>query len=114
MGLMVGMVIVYQILFVNVASHVREYATLKAIGFTNQYLRSVVMSEAVILALLGFLPGVLVSAILYRFVAQATFLPLELTDVRCVTVFGLIVGMCGIAGILALRKLRDADPVANL
>ena len=114
MGLMVGMVIVYQILFANVASHVREYATLKAIGFTHQYLRNVVMSEALILALLGFLPGVLVSAFLYRYVAQATFLPLALTGMRCVTVFCLIVGMCGIAGVLALRKLRDADPVANL
>jgi hypothetical protein len=35
---------------------------------------------------------------------------MELTDVRCAIVFGLILLMCGIAGLLALRKLRQADP----
>ena len=57
MGLVVGMVIVYQILFSDIASHLREYATLKAMGYSNWYLGRAVLSAALILAVLGFLPG---------------------------------------------------------
>ena len=110
MGLIVGMVIVYQILFSNIASHIPEYATLKAIGYTVAYLRSVVMAEALILAVFGFLPGFVVSAGLYFVVARGTFLPLEMDMSRASFVFALIFGMCTAAGLLAIRKLRDAQP----
>ena len=112
MGLMVGMVIVYQILFTDVCSHLRGYATLKALGFSHRYLQFVVLGEAAILACLGFLPGLLLSAVLYRFVGRAAYLPLELTSDRCVAVFTMILAMCMFAGLLALRKLREADPAS--
>jgi putative ABC transport system permease protein len=57
MGLVVGMVIVYQILFSDIASHLREYATLKALGYSGWYLGRAVLSAALILAVLGFLPA---------------------------------------------------------
>ena len=112
MGLMVGMVIVYQILFSDVCSHMRGYATLRALGFSPRYLRCVVLGEAGILACVGFLPGLLLSALLYRYVGSAAHLSLELTGDRCLVVFGLILAMCAFAGLLALRKLREADPVS--
>ena len=47
MGLIVGMVIVYQILFSDIASHLKEYATLKAMGYSNFYLgRAVLIGRA--------------------------------------------------------------------
>ncbi|MCQ4159716.1 ABC transporter permease DevC [Roseomonas sp. GC11] len=110
MGLIVGMVIVYQILFSDIAGHLREYATLKAIGYSNAYLGRVVLGAALLLAVLGFIPGALASAGLYAVVGQATFLPLGMTPERALLVFGLIFGMCALAGLLAMRKLRDADP----
>jgi putative ABC transport system permease protein len=110
MGLIVGMVIVYQILFSDIAGHLKEYATLKAMGYSNGHLSRVVLGAAGILALLGFVPGAVVSAVLYGVVADATFLPLAMEVGRTMTVFGLIFGMCGLAGLLAMRKLRDADP----
>ncbi|WBV44744.1 ABC transporter permease DevC [Pseudoroseomonas cervicalis] len=110
MGLIVGMVIVYQILFSDVAGHLREYATLKAIGYTNAYLGRVVLSAALLLAVLGFIPGAIASALLYEVVGRATFLPLAMEAGRSLLIFGLIFGMCGVAGLLAMRKLRDADP----
>ncbi|MBY0335724.1 MAG: ABC transporter permease DevC [Acetobacteraceae bacterium] len=110
MGLIVGMVIVYQILFADIASHTSEYATLKAMGYSNFYLVRVVMWAACILALIGFVPGFAVSAFLYDFVGSATFLPLDMYPERAVGVFLLIFGMCAIAGLLAVRKLRDANP----
>ncbi len=110
MGLIVGMVIVYQILFSDIANHLREYATLKAIGYSNFYLARVVMAAALILAVIGFLPGAALSTWLYGVVADATFLPLAMTVERATMVFGLIFGMCAAAGLLAMRKLRDASP----
>ena len=110
MGLTVGMVIVYQILFTDVANHLREYATLKAIGFSNRYLNIVVIGEALILGCLGFLPGMLACVVLYRVAGNAAYLTLTLTGERCASVFLMIVGMCVAAGLLALRKLRQADP----
>ena len=110
MGLIVGMVIVYQILFSDIANHLREYATLKAIGYSNGYLARVVMAAALILAVIGFLPGAALSVWLYDLVAGATFLPLAMTMERATLVFGLIFAMCAVAGLLAMRKLRDASP----
>jgi putative ABC transport system permease protein len=110
MGLIVGMVIVYQILFSDIANHLREYATLKAIGYSNFYLARVVMAAALILAVIGFIPGALLSVWLYDLVAGATFLPLGMTLDRATLVFGLIFAMCTAAGLLAMRKLRDANP----
>ncbi len=110
MGLVVGMVIVYQILFSDIASHIPEYATLKAMGYGHAYLRRVVMAAAMMLAGLGFIPGILTSIGLYRVVAQATFLPLEMDLNRGLMVFGMIFAMCAAAGLLAVRKLSDADP----
>jgi putative ABC transport system permease protein len=112
LGIVVGMVIVYQILFTDVASHLRDYATLKAVGFTNGYLREVVIGEALILAGLGFVPGVLASIILYRYAAGVTYLTLDLTAQRCAWVFLMILGMCISASLLTLRKLNEADPAA--
>ncbi len=110
MGLIVGMVIVYQILFADIATHLPEYATLKAMGYSGGYLNRMVLASAAILALLGFVPGMLASSGLYDLVAKATLLPLRMDATRGLLVFGLIFGMCALAGLLAMRKLRDADP----
>lgn len=110
MGLVVGMVIVYQILFSDIASHLREYATLKAMGYSNGYLGRAVLSAALILAVLGFLPGLALSAVLYDVVGKGTFLPLAMDWERALGVFAMIFTMCAVAGLLAMRKLRDANP----
>ena len=110
MGLVVGLIIVYQILFSDVQDHLQEYATLKAIGYTHGYLSSLVIQEAVILSLLGFLPGALVTEYLYRTATTATQLPIYMTIDRWFMVLFLTVGMCAASALLALRKLRSADP----
>jgi putative ABC transport system permease protein len=87
-----------------------EYATLKAMGYSNRFLSGVVLQQAVILAVLGFAPGALAALGLYRVVGRATRLPMELDWERAVTVLLLTVAMCAISGTLALRKVRALDP----
>lgn len=110
MGLIVGMVIVYQILFTDVSNHLPQYATLKAMGYTNTYLLQVVFSEALLLAILGFIPGLITAHLLYDVTAEATYLPMLLRADTAVAVFALIFAMCAASGALAVRKLRDANP----
>ncbi len=109
-GFVVGTVIVYQILSSDVADHMAEYATLKAMGFRDWYLLSVVFQEALILAILGFIPGYAISYGLYGLTRSATNLPLFMTLSRVTTVFVLTILMCLISGAIATRKLRSADP----
>ena len=110
MGLIVGSIIVYQIPFADVSEHLSEYATLKAMGYSDAYLAGVVLQEAAILAFLGFVPGTFVSFALYRLAADATMLPLEMSWTRSTQVLLLIVTMCSVSALLAVRKLRYADP----
>jgi putative ABC transport system permease protein len=110
MGLIVGLIIVYQILFADVQDHLKEYATLKAMGYTHGYLRNVVLQEAIILAVLGFLPGMGIAHLVFTRGADATRLPLEMSAESALWVFALTVAMCAGSGMLALRKLRAVDP----
>ena len=110
MGFTVGGIIVYQILFADVSDHLAEYATLKAMGYTNGYLAWVVLQEAAILAVLGFIPGLAVSLFLYGAAAEATRLPLEMNLEVGALVLLLTVSMCALSGVIALRKIRSADP----
>lgn len=110
MGFVVGVIIVYQVLSTDVNAHLREYATFKAIGYRNYYLLSVIFEEALILALLGFIPGVAVSLGLYQITRTATNLPMYMSLIRGIQVIILTFVMCAISGAIATRKLQSADP----
>jgi putative ABC transport system permease protein len=110
MGLVVGMIIVYQILFADVSEHLNEYATLRAIGYRNGFVSGIVMQQAAILAVLGFVPGAAAATYLYKVAAGATRLPLGMTLERGLTVFALMLLVCVVSGFLALRKVRKLDP----
>lgn len=110
MGLVVGTVIVYQILYTDVADHLPEYATLKAMGYTNKYLLILVFQQAFILACIGFLPGIGVSTLLYYNAAKATGLPIIMTKNLALFVYFLTLMMCFLSGAIAVNKLKSADP----
>jgi putative ABC transport system permease protein len=110
MGFIVGTVIVYQILFADVSKHLAEYATLKAMGYKDLYFLFVVFQEAIILAFLGYIPGFSLSLGLYDLTKKATFLPIEMTLGRALLILILTILMCSISGLIATRKLRNADP----
>jgi putative ABC transport system permease protein len=110
MGFMVGVIIVYQVLSTDVNAHIKEYATFKAMGFRNSYLLSVVFEEAIILAILGFIPGVSISLGLYTMTRNATNLPVIMTLARATQVMIMTIIMCMISGAIATRKVQSADP----
>ncbi len=110
LGFVIGFVIVYQILYTDVANHLSQYATLKAIGYSDWYLVKVVLEESLILSILGYFPGMAITLVLYHMAHNATHLPIEMNIMRAAMVFGLTTLMCFFSGLVAVRKLRAADP----
>ena len=106
----VGAVVVYQILYTNVSEHLKEFATLKAIGYSHQYLLNIVFQQALIIGILGYIPGFLITIIQYQFVQQATLLPIAMTWQRAVNILCATIIMCLIAGVSAVRKMKSANP----
>jgi putative ABC transport system permease protein len=109
-GFIVGIVIVYQILYTEVSDRLPEYATLKAMGYTDLYLLTIVLQEALILSILGFLPGMAASIGLYQIAQAATLLPIVMKIDRAIFVLILTILMCIGSGSIAIRKLQAADP----
>lgn len=110
MGFLIGVIIVYQILSTDVNAHIKEYATFKAMGYSNRYLLGVIFEEAIILACIGFIPGYFIPLGLYQLAANATNLPIYMPAARAILVFVLTIIMCTISGMIATNKLQSADP----
>lgn len=110
MGLIVGTIIMYQVLTTDVADHLREYATFKAIGYRPRFFLGIVFEQAIILALFGFVPGLLLALGLYDLIKSATGLPIMMTPERPLLVLLGTIAMCTLAGALATRRLAKADP----
>jgi putative ABC transport system permease protein len=106
----VGIAIVYQVLSSDVSRLLPEYATLKAMGYRNGYLASVVLQQALVLALLAFVSGLSISLILYLITTLVTGIPIRMTLENLSLVFAMTILMCAVSGIAAIRKAFQAEP----
>lgn len=109
-GFIIGTIICYQILFNEINDHLPQFATLKAMGFTGGYLRRVVLTEAALLGVAGFLPGLAGGYALYHVMERMTGIVMFQTPARAAFVFVLTVGMCVLAGLIAVKRVLQADP----
>jgi putative ABC transport system permease protein len=109
-GFVVGIIIVYQVLYADINDHLSEYATLKAMGYGDRMLLFVILQEGIILAVLGFIPGFFASIGIYQLLTVLTRIPLAMKMTVAIQVFILTLVMCGVSGIIASGRLRSADP----
>ena len=109
-GFLVGLVICFQILSGDIRDNLPAYATLRAIGYSNAYLVAVVLEESLLLAVLGFVPGLIFSAGSFELLAYITELPMKLSLGRVAFVFLLTVIMCVVSGLIAVRQAMKVDP----
>jgi len=112
MGFVVGVIICYQILSNDISEHMSEFATLKAMGYKNHYFFGLVICQAMYLAILGFIPGLILSWILFLINSNRTGLLMELTLPRVALILAATLCMCILSGLLAVRKLLAADPAS--
>ncbi len=106
----VGTVIVYQILYTDISNHLKQYATLKAIGYHSRYLFIIVIQEALILAILGYVPALGISIGLYELTTKAANIPMFMDFGRVIKVLLLTIGMCTLSGLVSVQKAITADP----
>ena len=112
MGLLVGGVVVYQVLYTDVSDHLKEYATLKAMGFANQFILILVVQEAFLLGISAFIPATVISAGMYAFLTSASGIRIEMTSDKTALVGFLTLSVCALSSAIAVRKLKDADPAS--
>jgi putative ABC transport system permease protein len=106
----VGGIILYQILSAEVTNHLKEFATLMAMGYPHHYLVRVVVQQATYFALLGFAPALFLALVMYLVIGWFTQLPMVMTFWRFTGVLVLSIAMCAAAGLMASRKVAKADP----
>ena len=109
-SMLVGAAIVYMVLSNDVARKISEYATLKAMGYSNWFLAAVVLRQAVYLSIVAYVPSLIVSLTLYWITATLAQIPIFMTVERVFFVFGLSLVMSTVSGSLAIRKLWQAQP----
>jgi putative ABC transport system permease protein len=110
-SVVVGIVILYQVLATQIRRHLPEYATLKAIGYHDGYLRDIVVTVAVLMASVAYVPAVVASVAIYRIVRNLTLLPIAMTVPRLVAVLLVTLAISIGAAVVSVRGLRRANPV---
>ncbi|HXE17365.1 MAG TPA: ABC transporter permease [Stellaceae bacterium] len=109
-GLVIGAVTCYQLLFNEVLDRLAQFATLKAMGFSNAYLCVVVAGQALFLSLIGFAAGFALTEVTDAYVSGRTMLPIHPDPVALAIIFPLTVGMCIVAGLAAMGRVISTDP----
>jgi len=110
--MVVAAVVLYQVLSNDVRSHLSEYATLGAIGYTTGALARIVLAQGLVYALASYAPAVLIAAVAYRVTAELAGTPMTMTPANLALVLGLDVAFCLAAGLLSMGRLRRADPAS--
>ena len=96
----------------RISDSLPEFATLKAMGYSNKYFVSLVIKQAIFLSLLGFVPALITSWGMFELIQWGVGLPMLFTPWRIAVVLSLTTAMCLTSGLLALRRLLSADPAS--
>lgn len=109
LGILVGTVIVAQTLYSSTKDHINEFATLRALGSSAGYIHKVILAQAGLSAVIGYLLGMLI-ALGVLFLSRNSPLPLVMTPGLAFWLFALTVAMCAISAISAIVKVTKIDP----
>ncbi len=109
LGLVVGFVVVAQTIYATTVDHIREFGTLKAMGAPNSYVYKVIMKQAAISAVIGYVLGMIVSVFVVHGSQKggaAILMPFPMA----VGMFFLTLTMCIGAALVSINKVTRIDP----
>lgn len=109
LGVLVGTVIVAQTLYSSTKDHLREFATLRALGSSAGYIHRVILMQAGLSAVLGYILGMTIAMIVVHF-SEQTALPILMTPELAIGLFLLTLAMCAISAVSAIVKVTKLDP----
>ncbi len=113
LGIIVGVVIVAQTLYASTKDHINEFATLRALGASASYIHVVILIQALLSAVIGYVIGMsLALFVIYGLAAKKATLTIVMTPKLAIYLFALTLGMCMIAAVTAISKVMRIDPAS--
>ena len=109
-GVIVGVIIVGQILYSSVSDHIKEFGTLKAMGASDWVIYGVIIEQALWMAILGYLPGMVLCFGVGAWTYATQGIMILITPATAIGVLGLTVLMCVGSAIFAIQKVTHVDP----
>jgi putative ABC transport system permease protein len=109
LGSLVGTVIVAQTLYSSTKDHIHEFATLRALGSSRGYIYKVILAQAALSAVMGYVLGMII-ALLILYLSRNSSLPLVMTPGLAFWLFALTLFMCAISALSAIVKVTKIDP----
>ncbi|GAA6615904.1 hypothetical protein NUACC26_017020 [Scytonema sp. NUACC26] len=109
-GIIVGAIVVGQILYSSVSEHLKEFGTLKAMGASDWAIYSVIVEQAIWMAVLGYMPGILLCLGVSTWTLASQGILILITPTTAIAVFGVTIIMCTGAAVFAIQKVTRLDP----
>jgi putative ABC transport system permease protein len=109
LGLVVGFVVVAQTIYATTVDHIREFGTLKAMGAPNSYVYRVIMKQAAIAAVIGYVLGMFVSMFVVH-ASQKGGAAILMPTPMAIGMFFLTLAMCTGAALVSINKVTRIDP----
>jgi putative ABC transport system permease protein len=109
LGVIVGTVIVAQTLYSSTKDHLKEFATLRAMGSSNSYIYNVIIYQALLNAVIGFCVASAIGTIVVQMTAKSA-LPIVITPWLVTGLGALTVVMCVASAIGAIIRVVRIDP----
>ena len=109
LGLVIGLVMVAQTLYAMVLDRLGEFGTLKAIGASERQIYSVLLKQALVMAVLGSVIGLALVAVIQRLFSTPRapiVVPWWLSLGACL----LVLLICLISSLLPYLRIRKVDP----
>jgi putative ABC transport system permease protein len=106
----VGIMVLYQTLSTQIARQLPQFATLKAIGYTDLALAAIVIALSLLIVVVAFVPALSAALAVYWIIRDETLLPVALSVGRLAAVLAITMLMATISAVLSLGVLRRADP----
>lgn len=109
LGALVGAVIVAQTLYANTNEYLKEFAMLRAIGSSSSYIFKVIIAQAVVTAITGFVIGLSGTLVMVA-LSRNSPMPLVVTPHLAGALLGLTIIIAGVAAIAAIYRVTRIDP----
>ncbi|MBC6474366.1 MAG: ABC transporter permease [Hormoscilla sp. GM102CHS1] len=109
-GVIVGMVVVGQILYSSVSDHLKEFGTLKAMGASDWVIYSVIIEQAMWMAVIGYVPSMILCLALASWALASQGIMILITPLSAAGVLGITLLMCVGSAFFAIQKVTRVDP----
>ncbi|MBW4663453.1 MAG: ABC transporter permease [Chroococcus sp. CMT-3BRIN-NPC107] len=111
-GVIVGGIIVGQILYSSVSDRLKEFGTLKAMGASDFTIYSVILEQALWMAILGYLPSMAMCWGIAAWTLASQGILILITPTVAIAVLGITIVMCVGSGVFAIQKVMRLDPAS--